>query len=149
MMESQRYPKDFDGIVAGAPAFDWPGLAANGVTIQKALYPNPERLVQTTLDRAALVKLQQAILEQCDAKDGLKDGIVEDPPSAHFDLAKAAGLTDEQRAALGVIYGGVKYDDIFGGHHWTQFCFRMTPDLLLCPPLPFHNATDDTATKND
>ena len=110
MMESQRYPKDFDGIVAGAPAFDWPGLAANGVTIQKALYPNPERLVQTTLDRAALVKLQQAILEQCDAKDGLKDGIVEDPPSAHFDLAKAAGLTDEQRAALGVIYGGVKND---------------------------------------
>jgi feruloyl esterase len=82
MMEAQRFPEDFDGIVAGAPAFDWTGFAAGDVAIAKALYPSPEHLDQTSLDREALRKLQQAILDQCDAQDGLKDGVVQDPPSA-------------------------------------------------------------------
>jgi feruloyl esterase len=110
MMEAQRYPEDFDGIVAGAPAFDWTGIAANAVAIQKALYPDPENLDQTVLDREALRKLQQAIIEQCDAQDGLKDGIVQDPPSAHFDLSKVPGLADDQRKAIEAIYAGVRND---------------------------------------
>ena len=58
----------------------------------------------------ALQKLQQAILEQCDAQDGLKDGVVQDPPSAHFDLSKVPGLTDEQRKAIEAIYAGARND---------------------------------------
>jgi len=108
MMEAQRYPNDFDGIVAGAPAFDWPGLAANAVSMAKALYPNPEHLDAPVLDRESLQKLQQAIIEQCDAQDGLKDGVVQDPPSAHFDLSKVSGLTDEQHKAIQAIYAGVR-----------------------------------------
>jgi hypothetical protein len=110
MMEAQRYPEDFDGIVAGAPAFDWTGFAANAVAIQKVLYPDPAHLDQTVLDKEALAKLQQAILDQCDAQDGLKDGVVQDPPSAHFDLSKVSGLTDEQRKAIEAIYAGVHND---------------------------------------
>jgi feruloyl esterase len=110
MMEAQRFPGDFDGIVAGAPAFDWPGFAANAVAIQKVLYPNPERLDQTALDKEALRKLQQSILDQCDAQDGLKDGVVQDPPSAHFDLSKVPGLTDDQRKAIEAIYAGARND---------------------------------------
>jgi len=110
LMEAQRYPEDFDGIVAGAPALDWPGLAANGVAIQKALYPDPEHLDHTVLDMEALRKLQQAILDQCDAQDGLKDGVVQDPPSAHFDLSKVEGLTDSQRKAIEAIYSGAHND---------------------------------------
>ena len=106
MMESQRYPNDFDGIVAGAPAFNWTGLAAKGVTMEKALYPDPQHLDKTALDKEALEKLQQAILDQCDALDGLKDGIVQDPSSAHFDLSKVPGLTDEQRKGIEAIYAG-------------------------------------------
>src|ERR1700761_16332 len=49
MTEAQRYPRDFDGIVAGAPAFNWPGLAANNIAIAKALYPDPNHLVQTVI----------------------------------------------------------------------------------------------------
>src|SRR5205085_8271444 len=71
MMESQRYPQDFDGIVAGAPAFNWPGVAALAVSIAKALYPDPAHLDSTVLTREALQKLQAGILEQCDAQDGL------------------------------------------------------------------------------
>src|SRR2546421_446552 len=73
MMEAQRYPGDFDGIVAGAPAFHWTGIAATMVTIAKALYPDPAHLDHPVLTREALQKLQAAILEQCDAQDGLKD----------------------------------------------------------------------------
>jgi hypothetical protein len=110
MMESQRYPEDFNGIVAGAPAFDWTGLAANAVAFSKVLYPDPEHLDHTALDVTALAKLQQAIIEQCDAQDGLKDGVVQDPPSAGFDLSKVAGLTDEQRKAIEAIYAGARND---------------------------------------
>ena len=108
MMEAQRYPGDFDGVVAGAPAFDWPGVGANGVSIERALYPDPAHLDKTVLDRETLRRLQQAILEQCDAQDGLKDGVVQDPPSTHFDLSKVAGLTDEQRKAIEAIYAGAR-----------------------------------------
>ncbi|MBU6400480.1 MAG: tannase/feruloyl esterase family alpha/beta hydrolase [Verrucomicrobia bacterium] len=108
MMEAQRYPNDFDGIVAGAPAFDWTGLAACMVEIGKALYPDARHLDHTALTKEALVKLQAAILEQCDAQDGLKDGVIQDPPSTHFELAKVAGLTDDQRQAIQAIYQGAR-----------------------------------------
>jgi hypothetical protein len=106
MMEAQRFPQDFDGIVAGAPAFHWTGIAATMVTIAQALYPNPDQLEHTVLTKEALQKLQAGILEQCDAQDGLKDGVIQDPASAHFDLSKVEGLTEEQRKALEVILQG-------------------------------------------
>jgi feruloyl esterase len=106
MMEAQRYPKDFDGIVAGAPAFNWTGFAATMVAIAQALYPNPEHLDHPVLTKEALQNLQTSILEQCDAQDGLKDGVIQDPTTVHFDLAKVPGLTAEQRQAIEAIYGG-------------------------------------------
>jgi len=108
MMEAQRYPKDFDGIVAGAPAFNWTGFAATMVSIAKALYPDPQHLDHTVLTKEALQKLQQGILEQCDAQDGLQDGVVQDPSSVHFDLAKVTGITDDQRRAIEAIYQGAR-----------------------------------------
>src|SRR6266850_5636735 len=110
MMEAQRYPKDFDGIVAGAPAFNWPGLAATSVTIAKALYPDPAHLDNTVVTKEALRKLQAGILDQCDAQDGLKDGVIQNPAKAHFDLSKVPDLTDEQRKAIAVIYQGARND---------------------------------------
>jgi feruloyl esterase len=141
MMESQRFPGDFDGIVAGAPAFDWPGLAANAVAIQKMLYPDPAHLDQTALDKDALTKLQQAILDQCDAQDGLKDGVVQDPPSTHFDLSKVSGLTDPQRKSTEAIYAGVHNDNgsIYPGYtpgaecdpdQWIAWIVGPSPGLV-------------------
>ena len=108
MMESQRYPADFDGIVAGAPAFNWTGIAATMVAIAKALYPDPSHLDSPVLNKEALQKLQAAIIEQGDGQDGLKDGVIQDPPSVHFDLAKVPGLSDEQRKAIEAIYQGAR-----------------------------------------
>jgi feruloyl esterase len=108
MMEAQRYPNDFEGIVAGAPAFNWTGFAATMVAIAKALYPDPRHLDSTPLTKEALQKLQHAIIEQCDAQDGLKDGVIQDPSSVHFDLTKVEGITDEQRKAIEAIYEGAR-----------------------------------------
>jgi feruloyl esterase len=138
MMEAQRYPKDFDGIVAGAPAFNWTGIAAAMVQIARALYPDPQHLDHTVLDSAALEKLARAIVEQCDEQDGLKDGILEDPPSAHFDLAKVAGLTDEQRKAIEAIYRGASSDKgpIYPGFAPVAECDPGQWIAWLVGPLP-------------
>jgi feruloyl esterase len=106
MMEAQRYPADFDGIVAGAPAFNWTGIGATMVTIAKALYPDPARLDTNVLSKDVLQKLAAGILAQCDEQDGLKDGVIQDPASARFDLSKVSGLTDEQRKAIEAIFKG-------------------------------------------
>jgi Tannase and feruloyl esterase len=106
MMEAQRYPGDFNGIVAGAPAFNWTGIGATMVSIAKALYPDPAHIDTNVLTKEALQKLSAGILAQCDEQDGLKDGVIQDPPSAHFDLDKVAGLTDEQRKAISAIFKG-------------------------------------------
>ena len=147
MMEAQRYPKDFDGIVAGAPAFDWTGLAANMVSIAQALYPDPEHLEKTVLTKAALEKLQAGILEQCDAQDGLKDGIIQDPASVHFVLEKVPGLTDEQRRAIKAIYAGSRSPagPISPGYtvgaecdpgQWQFWLVGPVPDLLKQDHVP-------------
>jgi feruloyl esterase len=138
MMEAQRYPMDFDGIVAGAPAFDWPGLAANAVSIQKALYPDPAHLDKPVLDKESLQKLQQAIVDQCDAQDGLKDGIVQDPPSAHFDLSQVSGLTAEQRKAIEAIYAGARNNQglIYPGYTPGAECDPGQWILWIVGPVP-------------
>ena len=147
MMESQRYPGDFDGIVAGAPAFNWTGFAAMSVCVAKTIYPDPAHLDHTALDRDALQKLRQSILDQCDEQDGLKDGIVADPPSAHFDLAKVPGLTDEQRRAIAAIYGGARVGQtvIYPGYspgaecdvdQWVAWIVGPVPPMVQKDHMP-------------
>lgn len=85
MMEAQRYPDDFDGIVAGAPAFNWVGMAAKFVRNQRALYGSFEnKMPVVTADNLRL--LQQKILERCDALDGVRDSILAHPPACDFQL---------------------------------------------------------------
>ncbi|MFP6616328.1 MAG: tannase/feruloyl esterase family alpha/beta hydrolase [Candidatus Hydrogenedentota bacterium] len=106
MMESQRYPEDFDGIVAGAPAFDWAGFAATGLNIVQGFYPDPEVLDKTILTRKEIQRLFGEIIEQCDEQDGLKDGILSDPAKVEFDLNAVKWLSTDQRAAISTIYNG-------------------------------------------
>lgn len=70
-MEAQRFPDDFDGIVVGAPAFSWTGLMMNFNWADRALAAAP-------IPESKLSLIASAVLANCDAKDGLVDGLIED-----------------------------------------------------------------------
>jgi feruloyl esterase len=80
MKEAQKYPADFDGIIAGSPGLDWTGRAAAS-----------NRIAQVTKDEAARIPagkaqlIHKAVLEACDAIDGIKDGVIDDPKRCKFD----------------------------------------------------------------
>jgi feruloyl esterase len=103
LMEAQRYPDDFDGIVAGAPAADFVGIAAQFIKDARAQYPDPTDLTPL-LPAETMRSVATQVLDRCDAADGVKDDVVDDPRSCEVDTAKLAGLTDAQRNALKAIY---------------------------------------------
>jgi feruloyl esterase len=112
LMEAQRFPADYDGIVAGDPGNDrirlnvgflWSWLAAN-------------RDAGNPLPAAKLPMLNRAVMEACDALDGIRDGIISTPQSCRFDpntlLCKNGDadtcLTESQAAAVRSIYDGAR-----------------------------------------
>jgi Tannase and feruloyl esterase len=86
MMEAQRYPEDFDAIIAGAPVYNVVHLNVSQVALQVGMLRNPETLVPP--EKVTL--FANAVVEACDANDGVRDNIVSDPRSCSFD---PAGLT--------------------------------------------------------
>jgi len=76
MMEAQRYPSDFDGIVAGAPAFTWPAMCAEFFQNSKKLYPQRENIQKPVISKAHLKLLHEQVLLQCDELDGIKDSVI-------------------------------------------------------------------------
>jgi feruloyl esterase len=117
LMAAQRYPEDFDGIVAGAPAFNWaPGLAALATQVNQAMYPDPNNLQQAVVGPAEQELIESSYLAMCDAQDGIQDGILNDPRQCKFDVATLLCkgkktdhcLSQEQLAAVKVIYDGPK-----------------------------------------
>ena len=83
MKEAQRFPADFDGIIAGAPGLDWTGRAAQAVRVAKAL----DKTESARLSQPQTQLLHRAVVQACDALDGVKDGLIEDPTRCRFDPA--------------------------------------------------------------
>ncbi len=109
LSEAQRYPEDYDGIVAGAPANNFVRLQSNGfVQAWRA-----RQIPKGDIPPAKLSMLAKAMVAQCDASDGLKDGIITDPRLCKFDYSKLqckAGdgpecLTKAQIARARTLYG--------------------------------------------
>ncbi|KAA0988773.1 tannase/feruloyl esterase family alpha/beta hydrolase [Dyadobacter aurulentus] len=113
MMEAQNYPEDFDGIVAGAPAFGWPATAAKFLQHSQYNYPDPKAL-RPVITSDNLKLLHKEVLKQCDQLDGTADGILNNPGKCNFDFSKlpvcagekpgSACLTNKQLAAIKSIY---------------------------------------------
>ena len=95
MMEAQRYPEDFDGIVAGAPGFNWIAFGAKDIQNSLAVYPNPENFEEPNITLANIELLSSLILEKCDPLDGLKDSILNDPRDCNFDFDQLPRCEDE------------------------------------------------------
>jgi hypothetical protein len=112
LMEAERFPEDYDGILAGAPANAWSTLLAAGVANIQTLVADPHAYIPA----AKLAAIQKAALAACDAIDGVKDGIINDPAKCRFDPAVLQCkredtkdcLTQPQVAALKGLYGGAK-----------------------------------------
>jgi feruloyl esterase len=110
LMEAQRYPQDFDGIVAGAPANYMTHLLAGIVWAAQAAHKDQPG----NLPREKVSLLHDAVLRTCDALDGVKDGVLEDPTRCKFDpnQLKCKGadgpacLTAEQVEAARKMYSG-------------------------------------------
>ena len=101
LIEAQRFPDDFDGIVANAPWVDQTGFALGAIWNQRALTDTP-----VPLDTLKLVA--ERAMAKCDRIDGLADGLIDDPRKCDFDPARdVPGLTPEQAATLKRVYGGV------------------------------------------
>ena len=111
---AQRYPDDFDGIIAGAPAIDFQGITAAFSTITQKMYPDPKKIETPVLDKPARDILAKAVMDKCDALDGLKDGIMNDPRACSFEAKtlqcksgkKDGCLTPAQVAAVDAIVKG-------------------------------------------
>ncbi|MGC4028846.1 MAG: tannase/feruloyl esterase family alpha/beta hydrolase [Steroidobacteraceae bacterium] len=114
VMAAQRFPGDFDGIVAGAPGIDWVRIGALHVQALKANTSAGERPV---LSPAQITLVNSAVMAQCDRLDGLEDGEISRPRQCRPDLealrcapgkAPESCLGDAQIRLVQSVYGGVK-----------------------------------------
>jgi feruloyl esterase len=144
LMEVQRYPGDFDGVIGGDPATGTPMQVGRAIVYQHMLASTDNYL---TAEKIEL--LSRATLAACDATDGLADGLITDPLRCRFDPAslscKAANGTDcltaGQLATVRLVYGGVKTKEgrtyAYGfppGHEggtsgWRQWISGPTPPV--------------------
>jgi hypothetical protein len=111
LIAAQRFPEDFDGILAGAPVLNFSGTMIQYVAIQRALAAAP-------IAPEKLKIVADAVYRSCDATDGASDGLIDDPRRCQFkpstDLPRCANdadgatcFTAAQVRALETIYGGV------------------------------------------
>jgi hypothetical protein len=111
LMEAQRFPADYDGIIAGAPANYWTHLLTGAMWNVQGM-SDPSSYIPAT----KIAAIQAAALDACDADDGVKDGVIDNPAQCHFDPSKLlctgtesdACLTAPQVAALKKVYDGPK-----------------------------------------
>lgn len=110
LLEAQRYPSDFDGIVANAPWVDQTGFAIGAFWNQQALDDVP-------ISPAKMALVAERVMAVCDAVDGLEDGLIDDPRKCSFEVARDvpicpagtdtdACLTPEQAEAIQKVYDG-------------------------------------------
>jgi feruloyl esterase len=77
LMEAQRFPEDYDGVISAAPVYN--------LMTQSNLLVRWQVLTRQKLTRAQITQLNQAVIERCDAIDGLRDGILNDPAACQYD----------------------------------------------------------------
>src|SRR5947207_9791086 len=92
LVEAQRYPEDFDGIVAGDASWDQMRLYGARVALNNFVNREPAAVIPP----AKYPMIHNAVLAACDAGDGVKDGIIENPPACHFDFASLACAADDR-----------------------------------------------------
>jgi len=128
LMEAQRFPDDYDGIVAGAPVYSL--QVQTSAILRNNVFAAPG----AGFTEAQLKLVNDAVLAACDVRDGVADGMIGAPRACPFDPAvlackpgRAAGrcLSESQISALGILYAGVRVPD----GSWAQFPLSMGGEL--------------------
>jgi len=112
LMSAQRFPDDFDGILVGAPVLNFSGTMIAYAQYQKALAAAP-------LNADAIKTVAEAVTAKCDAIDGVRDGVIDDPRRCTFtpsaDIPQCSGdssgsgcLTSAQIHTVEAIYSPVQ-----------------------------------------
>ena len=112
LVEAERYPDDFDGIIAGAAANPKSRLDSWRVWMAQAMFKSAESFIPAS--KHAMI--HEAVLDRCDAQDGVKDRVLENPAACRFDPkvlacqgADAPGcLTSAQVEAAAVVMSPVR-----------------------------------------
>jgi len=142
LSEAQRFPSDYDGIVAGAAGNNRVRLNMGFLWSWLALYKDSA----DSLPAGKLPLIQQAAITACDALDGVKDGLIDDPRACRFDpgslLCKGhdneSCLTPRQVAAVRMIYDGARNprtgERIFSG--WARGSEAGWPAYFVGQPEP-------------
>ncbi len=108
-----RYPTDFDGVVVGAPAVNFVHLHAGRVALNRSVNVTPANAIPAS----KLPLINQAVLNACDGKDGVTDGVLENPGACAFDprVLQCSGesdngcLTPAQVESASRMYAGAKH----------------------------------------
>ena len=114
LIEAQRYPADFDGIIAGDPANNWTRHYIGG-----HLWAGSRMEGDGYIPAEKVTAIAEAVNNACDALDGVKDGVLDDPRRCHFDpgtlLCKGSDgptcLTNAQIEAVKKLWAGVRNAD--------------------------------------
>lgn len=95
MMLAQRFPEDYDGIVAGAPAINWTGLMASAQANYQRFKATPgaEKLP------SKLAMVREAVIAKCDKLDGVADNVLENPLACSFDPAELQCADGQKKTA--------------------------------------------------
>jgi hypothetical protein len=138
LMAAQRYPEDFNGIIAGAPVFDFTGSQLWGVRTAQLLQG-------ADVGARELKIVGAAVLQACDAEDGVTDGLISDPLHCHFDVRRdtalcragdvkeRACLSDKQQAALAAVYAPAS---IGAGQTFPGQLYGAEPSGVVFPGMP-------------
>jgi hypothetical protein len=146
LMEAYRYPADYDGISAMAPANPMTDLMTQSIWTGYAALKDPASAVS----RSKLAAVHAAFIKECDTKDGVEDGLVTDPERCGFDpeVAECKGkdgpncLTAAQVETMREVYAGVE-DPQTGKRIFPGFepGSELQVGLLMSGPEPFPVAT--------
>jgi feruloyl esterase len=136
LTEAQRFPDDYNGILAGAPGIYFPRLAIRSFYMMWAT----QRIPDATISREQSRMVQRAVVSACDARDGVEDGVISDPGKCNFDyemlacptnVKSSSCLSEPQVQAIRILAGAVKTSD--GKQVYPSFA---TGTLLLDPAVP-------------
>jgi len=118
LMEAQRYPEDYDGILSGCPAINWPKFVA------ASLWPQVVMLSKSNfVSKAKLDAVTAAAIAACDGDDGAKDSVIDDPFRCGYDPKLLVGtkvgdepFTETDAEVINKIWEGPRRQD--GSFMW-------------------------------